>query len=67
LSLFKTFPIKESIRFQLGAAASNLFNHPNYTTPTLNLGTAAFGTISNVQTQESGGPRSVQVTARVSF
>ena len=67
LSLFKTFSITESIRLQLGAAASNAFNHPNYTTPNLNLGTAPFGTITNVQTQESGGPRSVQLTGRVIF
>ena len=67
LSLFKTFSITEGIRLQLGGAASNALNHPNYTTPTLNYNTAAFGTITNVQTQESGGPRSIQVTARISF
>jgi hypothetical protein len=67
LSLFKTFPIGERARLQLGAAASNALNHPNYTTPNTNLGTAAFGTISNVQAQENGGPRSLQVTGRISF
>jgi hypothetical protein len=67
LSLFKTFPVRESIRFQLGAAASNFFNHPNYTVPNLNLGTEPFGSITNVQTQESGGPRAFQITGRISF
>jgi hypothetical protein len=67
LSLFKTVAFAERYRFQLGGAASNLFNHPNYTTPNLSLGTAAFGTITNVQSQENGGPRSLQITARISF
>ena len=67
LSLFKTFAVTERVHFQLGAAASNVFNHPNYAIPNLNYGTAAFGTITNVQAQESGGPRSMQLTGRISF
>jgi len=67
LSLFKSVPITERVNFQIGGAASNALNHPNYTIPNLNYNTAPFGTISNVQTQESGGPRSMQLTARVSF
>jgi hypothetical protein len=67
LSLFKTFAITERIHFQVGGAASNILNHPNYAIPNLNYGTAAFGTITNVQAQESGGPRSLQVTGRISF
>jgi Carboxypeptidase regulatory-like domain/TonB dependent receptor len=67
LSLFKAFLVHEGVRFQIGAAAANALNHPNYTTPNLTYGTAAFGTITNVQTQENGGPRSLQVTARVTF
>ena len=67
LSLFKSVNITEGIRFQLGAAASNVFNHPNYAIPNLNFGTAPFGTISNVQTQEGTGPRQFQITSRVTF
>jgi len=67
LSLFKSVRIKEGIRFQVGAAASNAFNHPNYSTPNLNYGTAAFGTITNVQSAEGAGPRQVQITSRVIF
>jgi len=67
LSLFKAFVVREGIRFQIGGAAANLLNHPNYTTPNLTYGTPAFGTITNVQTQENGGPRSLQLTARVTF
>lgn len=67
LSLFKSFNITEGVRFQLGAAASNAFNHPNYAIPNLNYGTAPFGTITNVQSAEGTGPRQVQLTSRVIF
>jgi hypothetical protein len=65
--MFKSFVIRESIRVQFGIAASNALNHPNYSTPALTLGTASFGTISNVQTQQGGGPRALQATARLQF
>jgi hypothetical protein len=67
LSLFKSFNIREGVRFQLGAAASNAFNHSNYSIPNLNFGTAPFGTISNVQTAEGAGPRQIQITSRLIF
>jgi hypothetical protein len=67
VSLFKTVPITERVSLQVGAAASNLFNHPNYSTPNLNYGTNPFGTITNLQTQENAGPRALQLTGRVSF
>ncbi len=68
LSVFKSFRVGEGLNFQVGAAASNALNHPNYITPSnLKLGTSGFGSLTNVQMQESGGPRSVQLTARVSF
>jgi hypothetical protein len=67
LSLFKSFNITEGVRFQLGAAASNAFNHPNYAVPNLNYGTAPFGTITNVQSAEGTGPRQFQITSRVTF
>jgi hypothetical protein len=67
LSMFKTVAVRERLRFQIGLAAANALNHANYTTPSLTFGTAAFGTITNVQTQEAGGPRSLQATARLSF
>jgi Carboxypeptidase regulatory-like domain/TonB dependent receptor len=67
LSLLKSFSITERVRFQVGAAASNAFNHANYSTPGLSYGTAAFGTISNVQTAEGAGPRQVQIMSRVIF
>ena len=65
--LFKSFVLREGVRLQIGAAAANALNHANYAVPNLTFGTAAFGTITNVQSQENGGPRSIQATARITF
>jgi hypothetical protein len=68
LSLFKTVRIRESAAVQLGGAASNVFNHPNYGTPSLNVASpSTFGKITSLQSQENGGPRSLQITARIIF
>jgi hypothetical protein len=68
ISLFKTIKFAESKAIQFGAAASNVFNHPNYGTPSLNLASpSSFGTITSLQSQENGGPRSLQITARIMF
>ncbi len=67
LSLFKSVVVRENLTLQIGAAASNALNHPNYALPNLTFGTAAFGTINNVQSQEDGGPRSLQLTMRLMF
>jgi hypothetical protein len=68
LSLFKSFAIREKARLQFGAAAANALNHPNYAPPgNLSVGTSGFGSITNVQTQENGGPRSLMVTGRLTF
>ncbi len=68
LSLFKTVRIKEASALQLGAAASNTLNHPNYGTPSLNIASpSTFGKVTSLQSQENGGPRSLQITARLIF
>ena len=67
MSLIKTVRIKESVRFQIGAQAANLFNHVNYAPPSTTFNTAPFGTISNVQTAEGAGPRQIQITSRLTF
>jgi hypothetical protein len=70
LSLFKHIPIKERIRVEIGGSAANLFNHPNYANPALldlaNVG-SGFGQISNVLNAEGAGPRSIQLTGRLTF
>jgi hypothetical protein len=67
VSLMKSISFAERVRFQVGAQAANLFNHPNYAPPNTSFNTASFGTISNVQTAEGAGPRVIQGTARLTF
>jgi len=67
LSLLKTVQIREKYKVQLGAQTANLFNHPNYSAPNTTYNTAAFGTVSSLQSAEGAGPRTVQGTFRVSF
>ena len=68
MSLIKTIRITEGSRIQIGAQVANLFNHPNYAPPSnLTVGVAGFGTITSLQTAESSGPRSIQLTARINF
>ena len=67
LSLYRSFKLRERLAFRLGASATNLFNHPNYGNPSLSLGTAAYGTITSLQSQEGAGPRAIQVGGRLTF
>ncbi len=67
LSLFRSFKITEGSRLRVGVAAANALNHPNYGVPGLTLGTASFGTISSLQTAEGSGPRSLQLSGRITF
>jgi hypothetical protein len=67
ISLTKSVRVGESVRFQIGAQAANLLNHVNLAPPNTTFNTAAFGTISNVQSAEGAGPRQVQITSRLTF
>jgi Carboxypeptidase regulatory-like domain/TonB dependent receptor len=67
LSLFRSFKVTERAQIRIGMAVANAFNHPNYGTPGLTLGTAAFGTISTLQSAEGAGPRSLQLSGRITF
>jgi hypothetical protein len=68
MSLIKSIQIKESIRVQVGAQVANLFNHPNFAPPTnLTEGVAGFGALTALQTAEGAGPRSLQLTGRITF
>jgi hypothetical protein len=70
LSLFKRVALTERVRLEIGAAASNAFNHPNYAVPgNLDLGSvgAGFAQVSNLQSAEGAGPRAMQLSARFTF
>jgi hypothetical protein len=65
--MFKAVAVREQVRFQVGASAANLFNHPNYAAPNTAFNTPAFGTISALQSAEGAGPRALQLGARLTF
>ena len=71
ISLLKRFPIAESVRLEIGAQISNIFNHPNYAPPgTGALNTSVpqdFGQITALQSAEGAGPRQIQLTGRFTF
>jgi hypothetical protein len=52
---------------QVGAEASNLFNHKNYLPPSTQIDSQNFGTTTGLQTAEGAGPRIVELTARINF
>jgi hypothetical protein len=67
LSLLKSLSIAEKGKFQLGFEAANVFNHRNYEPPNMQVDSAAFGTITALQTAEGAGPRSLELTGRINF
>jgi hypothetical protein len=68
LSMFKSVVFTERLKLQIGASAANAFNHPNYAVPgNLTVGTSGFAQVSNLQTAEGAGPRSLQLSARITF
>jgi hypothetical protein len=67
LSMFKNIVFSEHMRMQLGCSAANVLNHANFGNPTTDISSAKFGEITSFQSNESGGPRFLQFTARVIF
>jgi hypothetical protein len=62
-SLFKSFPIRETLRLQFRAELFNLFNTPQFDMPNASIGSPSAGIISNTL----GNPRQVQFALRLSF
>jgi hypothetical protein len=67
LSLMKGFSIGGKSRFQLGIEAANVFNHRNYEPPNMQVDSPSFGSITGLQTAEGAGPRSLELTGRITF
>lgn len=63
MSLFKQFPIREQMRFELRAEAFNVFNHAQFNLPNATIGNAQVGQI----TSTVGNPRQVQLGLRFQF
>ena len=63
LTLFKTFNLAEKVKLEIRSEMNNLFNSPQFGTPTTNLASkATFGVITS-----AGGNRAIQVGAKLKF
>jgi hypothetical protein len=67
LSLMKNIALTEKSRFQFGLEAANAFNHRNYEPPNMQVDSSAFGSITALQTAEGAGPRSLELSGRITF
>lgn len=67
MTLGKTFAIRGRSRVRFESAFSNLFDIENLGFPNRNVGSAAFGRITNTQSVDQAGPRTVQFSLRYSF
>src|SRR6185369_12103889 len=56
MSLFKSFQIKERMRFTIRAEAFNVWNNPEFSNPNANIEAATFGNITSTST----GSRALQ-------
>jgi hypothetical protein len=79
LSAGRKFPITERVALEFKAEAFNILNTPTFANPANTIGAANFGQAQNTYSGynggaggqntvfQSGGPRNLQLTARVSF
>jgi hypothetical protein len=67
LSVMKSITLHEQAKLQLAVAAANVFNHRNYEPPNMQVDSSGFGSISALQTAEGAGPRSLELTGRITF
>ena len=66
-SLMKNIALYERVKFQLGVEAANAFNHRNYEPPNMQVDSSGFGAITALQTAEGAGPRSLELSGRITF
>jgi hypothetical protein len=62
LSVFKNFPIRERLKFQIRFESFALFNHTNFANPSATLNTSSFGNITSAT-----GNRNIQLGAKLQF
>lgn len=63
-SMFKTFPIRESMSFEIRGEFFNVLNSPIFTSTNTTIGNSGFGSVALTQTND---PRYGQLTARFNF
>jgi hypothetical protein len=65
MNFVKKTRITERLAFEIRAEMFNIFNHPNFSTPSsqnININNAGFGTLTTTFTA-----REIQLNARISF
>ncbi len=67
MSLMKSIAFTERSKFQFGLEAANVFNHRNYEPPNMQVDSSGFGSITALQTAEGAGPRSLELSGRITF
>jgi len=63
----KAFAVSDRVNLRYEAAFANLFNIENLGVPDTRITDSNFGVISGVQNQEQAGPRTIQMSLRLSF
>jgi hypothetical protein len=66
MSVGKNFPIAEHFVLRYEAQFANIFNFTNASNPNMNI-TGNFGQITSSQTQSEAGPRTIQMSLRLSY
>jgi hypothetical protein len=61
-AVFKNFPIKERLKFQIRLETFALFNHTNFSNPSATINTSSFGNITSAT-----GNRNIQLGAKLQF
>ena len=68
LSIGKTFPITEKMKFTFMAASQNIANHPNFNNPAANINASNVGVIASTRSFSAiGGSRQIMLRARLAF
>jgi hypothetical protein len=67
LSLMKSVTLYEQSKLQFSIETANLFNHRNYEPPNMQVDSSGFGSITALQTAEGAGPRSLELSGRITF
>jgi hypothetical protein len=68
LTIGKTFPLTERVRFTFMAAAQNVPNHPSFNNPAANINASNVGVVSGTRMFSAiGGARQIMIRGRVTF
>jgi hypothetical protein len=68
LTIGKTFPITERLRFTFMAASQNIFNHPSFMNPSSNINASNVGVVNATRMFSAiGGARQIMLRGRLVF